>query len=202
MLINYLLQENLGGDNGRWNDRARRYMGVLRSELHRLNRSLHGIFTQTVPEASPQKFDLAGSLSDLGALLAPQARRQSVELELRVQDAPLPVHGYPDRMRQALLNVAVNALEAMPNGGRLRVEACREGGRARVALRDTGPGIAADALPRLCDPEFSTKDGGSGIGLHVARAIVELHGGEFRIESDLGRGTDVLVLMPLAEGGA
>jgi len=64
------------------------------------------------------------------------------------------------------------------------------------------PGIAADALPRLCDPEFSTKDGGSGIGLHVARAIVELHGGEFRIESDLGRGTDVLVLMPLAEGGA
>jgi len=193
-----LLQENLGGDNGRWNDRARRYMGVLRSELHRLNRSLHGIFTQTVPEASPQKFDLAGSLSDLGALLAPQARRQSVELELRVQDAPLPVHGYPDRMRQALLNVAVNALEAMPCGGCLTLEARRDGTQARIAIRDTGPGIPPAALPRVYDSEFTTKDGGSGIGLHVARAVVELHGGEIGVLSEPGRGTEVLVVVPLA----
>ena len=98
--------------------------------------------------------------------------------------------------------MAVNALEAMPNGGRLRVEARREGSRAHVVLRDTGSGIAAEALPRLCEADFSTKDGGSGIGLHVARAVVELHGGEIRVESDLGRGTDVFVLVPLAEGGA
>ena len=68
---------------------------------------------------------------------------------------------------------------------------------ARHRARDRPRGAA-----RLCDAEFSTKDGGSGIGLHVARAVVELHGGEIRIESELGRGTDVLVLVPLAEGGA
>jgi signal transduction histidine kinase len=192
------LQENLGGGNGRWNDRARRCVALLGSELHRLNRSLLGIFTQTVPEASPQKFDLAGSLSELGALLAPQARRQSVELLVRVPDAPLPVRGYPDRLRQAFLNVAVNALEAMPSGGRLTLEARRDGGQARIAVRDTGPGIPPAALPRVYDPDFTTKEGGSGIGLHVARTVVELHGGEIGVESQPGRGTDVLVVMPLA----
>jgi signal transduction histidine kinase len=112
------------------------------------------------------------------------------------------MRGYPHRLRQAFLNVAVNALEAMPHGGHLTVEARREGKRARVALRDTGPGIAPEALPRLYDAEFSTKKGGSGIGLHVARALVELHGGEIEIESALGRGTDVRVVVPLAAGGA
>jgi signal transduction histidine kinase len=194
-----LLQESLGGDD-RWNEPARRLVGVLRRELDRLNRSLHGILTQTVPEASPEKFDLAGSLGDLAALLAPQARRQSVELELRLQDDPLPVRGYPDRLRQAFLNVAVNALEAMPRGGRLLLEARRDGPWARIALRDTGPGIPAAALPRVCDLDFTTKNGGSGIGLHVARAVVELHGGEIGVVSRPGHGTAVLVAVPLASG--
>jgi signal transduction histidine kinase len=193
------LQESLLG-NGGWNERARRCVRVLRDELNRLQRSLHGILTQTVPEASPQKFDLALSLSDLVALLAPQARRQSVELDVRVEDRPLTVRGYPDRLRQVFLNVAVNALEAMPRGGRLTLEARREGTRARVALSDTGPGIPAAALPRVYDPEFTTKDGGSGIGLHVARAVVELHGGEIGVLSRPGRGTDVLVHVPLVAG--
>jgi signal transduction histidine kinase len=196
-----LLQENLGTGADRALAPARRHLDVLRQELFRINRSLLGILTQTVPEPPPERFDLNGSLADLVALLVPQARSQAVEVDVSLPELPLLVRGYPDRLRQALLNVAVNALEAMPHGGRLRVEACRQGKRARVALRDTGPGIAPESLPRLCDPEFSTKDGGSGIGLHVARAVVELHGGEIRIESELGRGTDVLVLVPLAAGG-
>jgi signal transduction histidine kinase len=179
-----------------------RHADVLREEIRRLSRSLTGILTQTVPAAPPERFDLAGSLADLVTLLAPQARRQSVEVETRLPEEVLPVRGYPHRLRQAFLNVAVNALEAMPHGGRLTVEARREGARAWVALRDTGPGIAPEILPRLYDPEFSTKDGGSGIGLHVARALVELHGGEIRIDSALGRGTDVRVAVPLASGGA
>ena len=112
------------------------------------------------------------------------------------------MRGYPDRLRQAFLNVAVNALEAMPRGGRLIVEARPDGTRASVALRDNGPGIPPEALPHLFDPDFSTKDGGSGIGLHVARALVELHGGEIRVESEPGHGTDVRVPSPSPAGGA
>jgi signal transduction histidine kinase len=197
MVINLdLLRESLSREGAP--PPARRHVDVLREELNRLTRSLSGILTQTVPEAPPESFDLTVSLADLVALLTPQARRQSVELEARLPDEPLPVRGYPDRLRQAFLNVAVNALEAMPRGGRLTVEARRDGARARVALRDNGPGIPPEALPRLYDPNFSTKDGGSGIGLHVARALVELHGGEIQIESAPGRGTDVRVFVPLA----
>jgi len=202
MVINLdMLHERLSQD-GSADETTRRQVDVLREELQRLNRSLTGILTQTVPMSPPERFDLTGSLADLVALLTPQASKQGVEVETRLPDEPLPMRGYPHRLRQAFLNVAVNALEAMPNGGRLTVEARREGKRARVALRDTGPGIAPESLPRLYDAEFSTKNGGSGIGLHVARALVELHGGEIEIESVLGRGTDVRVIVPLATGGA
>jgi signal transduction histidine kinase len=194
-----LLQESLSGEGER-PPATQRHVDVLRAELDRLSRSLSGILTQTVPGAPPERFDLAGSLADLVALLAPQARRQTVELLTELPEGPLPIRGYPDRLRQAFLNVAVNALEAMPRGGRLTVEARRDGTRAFVAMRDTGPGIPPDALPHLFDPDFSTKNGGSGIGLHVARALVELHGGEIRVESELGHGTDVRVLVPLAAG--
>jgi signal transduction histidine kinase len=202
MMINVdLLHESLSRE-GVAAPSMRRQVDVVREELHRLSRTLTGILTQTVPGSPPEPFDLKGSLADLVALLAPQARRQAVEVETRLPEEPLPMRGYPHRLRQAFLNVAVNALEAMPHGGRLTLEARRDGKRALVALRDTGPGIAPEALPRLYDPDFSTKDGGSGIGLHVARALVELHGGEISIESAVGRGTDVRVVVPLATGAA
>ena len=196
-----LLHESLS-PGGEAEAPARRHVGVLRNELHRLNRSLSGVLAQTVPGAPAETFDLTGTLADLVALLGPQARRQAVELEAHLPDEALLVRGYPDRLRQAFLNVAVNALEAMPGGGRLTLEARCEGTRARVALRDSGPGIPTEALPRVYDTDFSTKEGGSGIGLNVARALVELHGGEIRVESAPGRGTDVRVLVPLAAKAA
>jgi signal transduction histidine kinase len=202
MMMNLdLLHESLS-EEGEASAPARRHVGVLREELHRLNRSLSGVLAQTVPGSPAETFDLTGSLADLVALLGPQARRQAVELEARLPDEALLVRGYPDRLRQAFLNVAVNALEAMPRGGRLTLEARRDGTRARVALRDNGPGIPPESLPRVYDPDFSTKDGGSGIGLNVARALVELHGGEIQVQSAIGRGTDVRVVVPLAAKAA
>jgi signal transduction histidine kinase len=206
MMINLdLLRESLSKgeapEPGR-EGRQQHYVEVLRDELNRLNRSLYSILTQTVPDAKPQEFDLTSSLADLAALLAPQARRQAVQLETCLGNGALVVRGYPDRLRQAFLNVAVNALEAMPRGGRLTVEATAEGGQAKVALRDTGPGIGPGSLERIYDLDFSTKEGGSGIGLYVARALVELHGGEIRVESAAGRGTDVYVSLPRVTGAA
>jgi signal transduction histidine kinase len=202
MMMNLdLLHESLSRE-GEGSAPARRHLNLLREELHRLSRSLSGILAQTVPGAPAETFDLTGSLADLVALLGPQARRQAVELEARLPDEALLVRGYPDRLRQAFLNVAVNALEAMPRGGRLTLEAQRDGTRARVALCDNGPGIPPESLSRVYDPDFSTKDGGSGIGLNVARALVELHGGEIQVRSALGRGTDVRVVVPLAAKAA
>jgi signal transduction histidine kinase len=204
MLINLdLLRESLterGSPAGEPAAAQRRYVEVLREELNRLNRSLHGILTQTLPDAKPTTFDVAQSLADLASLLAPQARRQGIELRTRLDEGPLPVRGYPDRLRQAFLNVAVNALEAMPRGGSLVLQARHEDGGTLVSLSDTGPGIPPQALEHIYEPDFSTKEGGSGVGLYVARALVELHGGTIQVQSEPGRGTEVKVTLPPAPG--
>ena len=182
--------------------RQRRYVDVLRDELNRLNRSLYGILTQTVPETKALEFDLGASLQDLATLLHGQARKQGVTLETRLGTDPLTVRGYPDRLRQAFLNFAVNALEAMPKGGRLSIDSAREGDHAQVVMHDTGGGISPPVREKIFDMDFSTKKGGSGVGLYVARALVELHGGEVRVESQMGQGTSVHVTLPIAGGAA
>jgi signal transduction histidine kinase len=196
-----LLRESLAdGEHAEGKDAQQRYVVVLREELERLNRSLSTVLTQTLPANEPRdKFDLREALGELGLLLAPQARRQSVTLDTRLPDAPVVMVGYRDRLKQSFLNVAVNALEAMPGGGRmsLEMETAGEGSEAVVRIGDTGRGIPEDLLARIYEQDFTTKGSGSGIGLYVARALVEMHGGRIQVRSEEGRGTRVEVRLPI-----
>jgi signal transduction histidine kinase len=195
-----LLRETLDADeasDGAVRGRRESYVSVIRQELTRLNRSLAEMLTQTIPAPDSQaRFDLRALLADLGTLLAPQARRQAVELSIDLPPDAVPMVGYRDRLKQAFLNIAVNALEAMPKGGRMRIEMERREDCVRVTVRDTGAGIPAELLARIYESDFTTKGGGSGIGLYVARAVVELHGGSIEAHSTGGRGTDVQVDLP------
>jgi signal transduction histidine kinase len=202
LMINLdLLRETLDVDDAQDDgvrERRETYVSVLRQELTRLNRSLAEMLTQTIPAPdSQERFDLRNLVGELGTLLAPQGRRQGVELSTGLPPEDVPLVGYRDRLKQAFLNIAVNALEAMPKGGRMRIEMERCRDRVRVTVRDTGPGIPAELLARIYESDFTTKGGGSGIGLYVARAVVELHGGSIEAHSTLGRGTDVQVDLPL-----
>ncbi|MGJ3524003.1 ATP-binding protein [Nitratidesulfovibrio sp. D1] len=103
----------------------------------------------------------------------------------------------PDRFSQALLNVFLNALEAMPNGGELSVRlAAAPGDRIAVSVRDTGGGIAPEHLATIFDPYFTTKSQGTGLGLAIVHKIVEAHGGEVSLRSVPGQGTEVTFLLP------
>lgn len=196
-----LLRDSLesGEVNG---DRARvqrdGYVSVLSQELNRLNRTLSELLTDSIPvPGSQQRFDLRALVGELGMLLAPQARRLGVELSTRLTPNDVVLVGYRDRLKQALLNVAVNALEAMPMGGRMCIEMDERPDRARVSVQDSGPGIPPELLARIYDSDFTTKGGGSGIGLYVARTVVELHGGAIRATSAPGAGTTVAIDLPL-----
>ena len=112
-------------------------------------------------------------------------------------DSPVVLVGYRDRLKQSLLNVAVNALEAMPGGGRMSLELVVDGTFALTRVTDTGRGVPTDSLARIYDRDFTTKGSGSGIGLYVARTLVEMHGGEIQVESEEGRGTSVEVRLPI-----
>ncbi|MBG3877151.1 histidine kinase, partial [Desulfovibrio oxamicus] len=103
----------------------------------------------------------------------------------------------PDRFSQALLNVFLNALEAMPRGGELAVRlAAAPGNRIAVSVRDTGAGIAPEHLATIFDPYFTTKSQGTGLGLAIVHKIVEAHGGEVSLRSTPGQGTEVTFLLP------
>jgi signal transduction histidine kinase len=120
-------------------------------------------------------------------------------LSTHLPSEPVLLLGHRDRLKQALLNVAVNALEAMPHGGRLEFEMAAARGAARIAVADTGPGIPAELLDRVDEWDFTTKDEGSGLGLYMARALVSLHGGQLRVQSPPGGGTRVEIGLPLLE---
>jgi signal transduction histidine kinase len=121
-----------------------------------------------------------------------------VELLTQLGEAAVVMVGYRDRLKQTFLNVAVNALEAMPTGGRMSIEMTVESATtAIVRISDTGRGIPAELLARIYERDFTTKGGGSGIGLYVARSLVEMHGGQIAVESHEGRGTHVDVRLPI-----
>jgi signal transduction histidine kinase len=180
-------------------ERRRRYAAVLRAELARLNRSLIAVLNQTATlNETRQPLDACELLRDIEALLSPQAAHQGVALTVELPDLPVAVTGHRDRLKQALLNLAVNALEVMPDGGRMHVSLVREADHAIIAVRDSGPGIPPEILNKIYSMHFTTKDGGTGIGLYVARSVVEAHDGEMDVDSDPIRGTCFRVRLPLS----
>lgn len=195
-----LLRESFAADQGK--ESQRRSVAVVRAELERLNRTLSETLTQSLSAGDARdRFDLREALSETATLLSPQARRQKVELRTRLPEASVVFVGYKDRLKQSLLNIAVNALEAMPAGGRLTLELEVEGSRATIRIHDTGSGIPPEMLARIYDRDFTTKGEGSGIGLHVAQALVQLHGGEIEVQSEPGHGTRVGVRLPIVPRG-
>jgi signal transduction histidine kinase len=102
-----------------------------------------------------------------------------------------------DQMRQVILNIILNAADAMPQGGTLRIRSCFESGNKQVMLRisDTGPGIPMEIQDKLFEPFFSTKKTGTGLGLAIAYGIMERHKGSLRVESSPGHGTTIVVIL-------
>jgi signal transduction histidine kinase len=112
----------------------------------------------------------------------------------------LRVEGDKAKLKIALRNVLINAVESIRGTGEVRIATASAGEQVEIALEDTGGGIEKDVLDRIFEPYFSTKDIGTGLGLPIARKIVEDHGGAIRIESEPGRGTRVTISLPLLAG--
>jgi len=120
-----------------------------------------------------------------------------VELELDLAELPA-VSCAPREIQQVVLNLLINAADAVGECGTIRVRTRREGDRVRLSVRDDGEGIPEESLDRIFDPFFTTKDvgEGSGLGLSISYEIVARHGGEIVVESKLGKGTTFSVILP------
>jgi signal transduction histidine kinase len=145
--------------------------------------------------------DVNLQLEHILMLTRKQCQERRVEVEWRPAEDMPALKLVPDRMQQVFLNLLLNALDAMPDGGRLRVSTGCIGAPVQVwvAFADTGHGIAPEVVPRVFDPFYTTKSEGLGLGLYITRNIVEEHGGHIEVESLLGEGTTFTVWLPVPE---
>jgi len=138
-------------------------------------------------------------VEDVHLLVRKQCQRQNVELREEIADNLPEIMLDGDRLKQVLLNLLNNALDAMPDGGVLRVEVKLHGEKLLIRVSDTGVGISAEQLPLIFEPFFTSKGHGTGLGLAISYNIISDHGGEIKIESSLGEGTEVVILLPLTQ---
>ncbi|GIW86048.1 MAG: two-component sensor histidine kinase [Isosphaeraceae bacterium] len=149
--------------------------------------------------------DLARLAEDVVRLTAKDLEKHRIQLDLVIHDRP-SVLVHAAQIQQVLLNLLINARQAMPEGGRITLEAGRDptGRWAEIRVRDTGPGISPAHLRRIFEPFFTTKApdpnglGGTGLGLPVCREIVEAHKGRLRVESRPGQGATFTLRLPVA----
>jgi len=142
--------------------------------------------------------DLREVLEKTLLLLSPQAKTLGVEIKREIPQKLLQVSIDPDQMRQAFTNLGVNALEAMPHGGVLKVMVL-ENARGRVVVRfsDSGKGIPKEVQPKVFEPFFTTKEGGTGLGLSIAHRIITQHGGDISVEGEEEKGSNFTITLPL-----
>jgi signal transduction histidine kinase len=153
--------------------------------------------------AESEAVDVADVLREAARLTAPRWRDASQAegrpIELHVDAEPgCTIQGSASALREALINLIFNAVDALPRGGTICLRCTRSGRRVVVEVSDTGTGIPADVRPRIFDPFFTTKAGGTGLGLAIVHRVVEAHGGRIAVRSEPGRGSIFSVTLPLA----
>ena len=141
---------------------------------------------------------LADFVNELADLARPQAEGNAIDVVVENSVEQVNITVDPDLFKQAVLNIVVNAIEAMPKGGKLTFWSGISGDQAEIRISDTGPGIPDDLRDKIYNLYFTTKQKGSGIGLSLTFRIVQLHDGTMEFESEPGKGTMFSLRLPVA----
>ncbi len=188
------LRESLPADP----ESARAAAKVLDTEIDRLDRVVKTFLDFAKPvEMHLEDTDLAGIVGEVLAVARPQIARAGVQAVVEQPEPLPPARVDPHLIQQALMNLVLNACEAMKDGGRLTVRLLRKGESVEIRVADTGHGIAPEHRRRIFELFFSTRPTGSGLGLATAFRIVQLHRGSIDFETEAGRGTTFIVDLPI-----
>ncbi|UCF42782.1 MAG: two-component sensor histidine kinase [Planctomycetota bacterium] len=178
--------------------RALRKMAVIQKEADRLEQILDD-FLRYADRADLQlaDADVNQLISDMVDFYSPQARSHSITIRQGLYGEPLVCKIDADMLKQVVLNLFINAQQAMKDGGELIIRTDKQNAQAVIQVSDTGSGIAADKLAHIFDAYYSSRPQGSGLGLPTARRIVEAHNGSLSVNSELGKGTSFTIKLPL-----
>jgi signal transduction histidine kinase len=179
---------------------TRRHMDVIGTEIRRLDRVVQTLVDFTRPmELRLVDVDLRRLLDEVITLASPDAEKHGVHVLRDIGDESLPVKIDSDLVKQAVLNVMINGMQAMGGGGNLTVGARAVDGEAQVEIKDEGGGIPMEIREKIFNLYFTTKSGGSGIGLPMSYRVMQLHGGSMEFDSVEGEGTTFRMHFPLSE---
>jgi PAS domain S-box-containing protein len=175
------------------------YLGILRAEIERIHQIVENFLRfskPSIPEVKP--LDLNALVERVLSLVGFEAAGHRVGIQTEFDPELDTIAGDEGQLAQVVLNLVINAMQAMPTGGNLTLTTRRDNGWGELTVRDTGEGIPHDVVPQIFDPYFTTRQGGSGLGLAIAHRIVEGHNGTIDVESKAGLGTTMVVRLPLA----
>jgi len=155
-------------------------------------------FARSPSEASFQRVDLKSNIEEILSLIDYKLKNMNIRLVLELAPVP-PIYAQGERLQQVFINIILNALDAMPGGGELRIRLSVEDGAEVVRISDTGTGIKPEHRSRIFDPFFTTKGvgKGTGLGLSISYAIVKEHDGRIDVQSEVGRGSTFCITLPI-----
>lgn len=186
-------------DDYRPGDPKYEFIDIQIKETERLNRVVEDFLRMARPvPAEMERCRVQDELETVALLVANDARKRRVSLSVVPPGADAVVTGNGEKLRQAFLNIVINALQATPDGGSVTMSTTiSQSGTCEIAFRDTGAGMSPESLEKIFEPFYTTKADGTGLGLAITKKIVEEHGGTILIESAVGQGTVVVIRMPV-----
>jgi signal transduction histidine kinase len=194
-----LLERDLEGDDPR-----KMILGKITEGLSRLNKIVSNLLVYTRPvRAELRKVNLNTILDEIVSFVEIEIERlgQKIVITKEYSCHTAMVLADPEKLNQVIMNLCLNAIQAMQQGGTLSVAVANEGrddsGYACFTIGDTGVGIAKDNIPKIFDPFFTTKENGTGLGLAIVKKFVDSHSGYIDIKSTVGEGTQIKVFLPL-----
>ncbi len=179
--------------------RVQRNVQVIVDEVEKLERQLRDLLDFATPKPPKmQRLNLNELIVRLAEIHQPSMEAAGVQLFIDLPSNPTFVLADEIQIERVLVNLWLNAVEAMPDGGTLSVHVWNENEVAKISVRDTGIGIAPDELPNIFKPFYTTKSTGSGLGLAICKKIIDEHGGQIEVLSSVGEGTNFIITLPAA----
>lgn len=195
-----LISEDLAATKNENISRAARKIAIVQKETDRLEQILEDFLRYICKtELHRASVDINKLVVDMVDFYSPQAVSRSITLRLALCSQPLICFADSNSLKQVLLNLFINAQQAMSGGGELMLRTQKTDGRAVIIVSDTGKGIEPENLDKIFEAYYSTKTGGSGLGLSASKKIIEAHQGSIKVDSIVGKGTSFTILMPLEE---
>ena len=175
-----------------------KFFRIVQAEIERINNIVKELsdFAKPAP-LQLQPVRVSALMEDTLSLLSNQCLDQGVEVCKHFQEDGVLIQADPQQLKQILLNLLLNSLEAMPQGGRLEVSTKVNSHGLALRIADTGMGIPGEQQKHVWDPFFTTKERGMGLGLAIVKGVVERHGGQITLLSQPGQGTTVEVNLPI-----